>query len=92
MKQQETSSKGKVKGQLKKLMRSNNTSKAARFSLALMSGMVPFVGGALEGLADAWSEIENERFRKVMKQWMDIQEAEIQTSLKLFMKSCNGWT
>ncbi len=66
-----------LKKKLKNAVRSDNGSKITRFSLALVSGMVPFFGGALEGIANTWSEIENERFRNVVQQWLEVQDAEI---------------
>ena len=50
--------------------------KAARYALAVL-GAVPFVGGAIAGVAGVWSEAEQEHFNKVLAAWLKLQEDEI---------------
>jgi hypothetical protein len=51
--------------------------KLARFALACLSG-VPYVGGALGGVASAWSEAEQGRLNKLFAAWLKLQERELQ--------------
>jgi hypothetical protein len=48
----------------------------ARFALACL-GAIPFAGGAFGGAAGAWSESEQERFNRVFKSWLKLQEDEV---------------
>jgi hypothetical protein len=51
--------------------------KAVRFALACISGLVPIVGGAISGASGAWSEAEQDRFKKILRAWLQLQEDEI---------------
>lgn len=50
--------------------------KAARFALACLSG-IPYVGGALGGVAAAWSEAEQAHLNRLFAAWLKLQEQEI---------------
>ncbi len=50
--------------------------KAARFALALLSG-VPAVGGLFSGAAGAWSESEQGHFNRIVAAWLRLQEADL---------------
>lgn len=50
--------------------------KIARFALACPSG-VPVVGGVFGAGAGAWSEAEQDRFKKILAAWLRLQEEEI---------------
>jgi len=50
--------------------------RAARFALACL-GAIPFVGGAVAGVAGTWSEEQQDHFNKVFAAWLKLQEDEI---------------
>jgi hypothetical protein len=50
--------------------------KAARFALALLSG-VPAVGGLFSGAAGAWSEHEQAQFNRIFAAWLRLQEEDL---------------
>ena len=50
--------------------------KAARYALACL-GAIPVFGGAIAGVAGAWSEAEQDHFKKVLAAWLRLQEDEI---------------
>jgi hypothetical protein len=50
--------------------------KLARFALACLSG-VAFVGGALSGVANVWSEADQARLNKLFAAWLQLQEQEL---------------
>jgi len=49
---------------------------AARYALACL-GAIPFVGGAISGVAGTWSESEQNHFNRVFAAWLKMQEDEI---------------
>jgi len=79
-----------VRKELEDAMSNGSGPKLARFVLAVLSGAVPFVGGVIGGAGGAWSEKENERFQKVLKAWLKLQEDEIneigQTLVEVMMR------
>lgn len=50
--------------------------KIMRYALACLSA-VPVAGGAIGGIASAWSEKEQERFNSIFSAWLKLQEDEI---------------
>ena len=50
--------------------------KIARFALACLGG-VPVLGGVFGAGAGAWSEAEQEKFKKILAAWLRLQEEEI---------------
>jgi hypothetical protein len=50
--------------------------KIARFALACLGG-IPMVGGVFGAGAGAWSEAEQEKFKKILAAWLRLQEEEI---------------
>ncbi|MBS1982881.1 MAG: hypothetical protein JST16_01810 [Bdellovibrionales bacterium] len=69
--------KEEVKKELEDALSSGNGPKLARFALAVLSGAIPYVGGVIGGASGAWSERENERFQRILKTWLRLQEDEI---------------
>ncbi len=69
--------KDKVRKDLEEALNRGVGSKAARFALSVLGGLIPFAGGALGGYSDYWSEKENEAFQKVLQTWLKLQEEEI---------------
>lgn len=50
--------------------------RAARFALALLSG-VPAIGGVFSGAAGAWAEHDQGRFNRILAAWLKIQEEDL---------------
>jgi len=69
--------KEQVRKELEDALSGGNGPKLARFALAVLSGAVPYVGGIIGGAGGAWSEKENERFQRILKTWLKLQEDEI---------------
>lgn len=72
-----TSKKEDIKKELEDSIKNGYGPKVARFALSFISGLVPFGGGAIGGLASAWSEKESDDFKKVLAAWLKLQEEEI---------------
>lgn len=66
-----------VRKELEDALSGNNGPKVARFALAVLSGLIPYAGGAIGGIGGAWSEKENERFQRILNTWLKLQEDEI---------------
>lgn len=69
--------KDQVRKELEDALSRGNGPKLARFALAILSGAIPYVGGVIGGASGAWSENENERFQRILKTWLKLQEDEI---------------
>lgn len=69
--------KDQVRKELEDALSGGNGPKLARFALAVLSGAVPYVGGVIGAAGGAWSEKENERFQRILKTWLKLQEDEI---------------
>lgn len=69
--------KDQVRKELEDALSGGNGPKVARFALAVLSGLIPFAGGVVGGVGGAWSENENERFQRILRTWMKLQEDEI---------------
>ena len=65
-----------LREEMEKALRGGTGPKLARFALACLSG-VPFVGGALGGVAGFWSEAEQARLNKLFAAWLKFQEQEL---------------
>ena len=50
--------------------------KIARFALQAL-GAIPVVGGAISGVAGAWSEKEQGHFNRILNAWLKLQEEEL---------------
>lgn len=50
--------------------------KIARFALQSL-GAIPIIGGAISGVAGAWSEKEQDHFNRILKAWLKLQEEEL---------------
>ena len=59
--------------------------KIARFALACLGG-IPGIGGVFGAGAGAWSEAEQEKFKKILAAWLKLQEEEIQEIGKTLME------
>lgn len=68
--------KDKMKNELNDVLKSGVGPKTARFALALLSG-IPGAGGVFSASAGAWSEAEQERYKKIFASWLKLQEDEI---------------
>ncbi len=69
--------KDQIKKDLEDALSSGNGPKLARFALSVLSGTIPYVGGLIGGASGAWSEKENERYQRILKAWLKLQEDEI---------------
>ncbi|MBX2995339.1 MAG: hypothetical protein KF681_10960 [Bdellovibrionaceae bacterium] len=69
--------KEQVKRELDAALSGGSGPKLARFALAVLSGAVPYAGGLIGAAGGAWSEKENERFQRILKAWLKLQEDEI---------------
>jgi hypothetical protein len=65
-----------LREEMEKALRGGAGPKLARFALACLSG-VPFVGGALGGVAGFWSEADQARLNKLFAAWLQFQEQEL---------------
>lgn len=65
-----------LRDEMEKALRGGAGPKLARFALACLSG-VPFVGGALGGVAGFWSEADQARLNKLFAAWLQLQEQEL---------------
>jgi hypothetical protein len=63
--------------ELEQAMQSGTAPKLARFMLAAVSGVVPGFGGAIGGVASAWSEKEQDNINEILKNWLKFQEDEL---------------
>lgn len=66
-----------IKSEIEEALNSGNGPKIIRFILASLSGIVPVVGGAIGGIAGAWSEEEQEKVNDLFLSWLKLQEDEI---------------
>lgn len=73
---QDKNQKGKLKKELDKALKGGFGPKAARFALACLSA-IPVAGGAIGGVAGAWSEKEQDHFNRIFASWLKLQEDEI---------------
>jgi len=69
--------KDQVRKELEDSLNQGNGPKLARFALAILGGAIPLAGGIFSGAGGAWSEKENERFQRILKTWLKLQEDEI---------------
>lgn len=80
----------RLKREMEEVLKSGAGAKVARFALAFLSGLVPFVGGAIGGAGGYWSETENDRVKKVFAAWLKLQEDELReiwvTLSEVFMR------
>src|SRR5438132_14309862 len=65
-----------LREEMEKALQGGAGPKLARFALACLSG-VPFIGGALGGVAGFWSETDQARFNKLFAAWLQLQEQEL---------------
>jgi hypothetical protein len=65
-----------LREEMEKALQGGAGPKLARFALACLSG-VPFIGGALGGVAGFWSEADQARFNKLFAAWLQLQEQEL---------------
>jgi hypothetical protein len=66
-----------IRDEFEKAIESGAGPKIARFALACIAGAVPLVGGVFGAAGGAWSEAEQDRFKKIMASWLRLQEDEI---------------
>lgn len=67
----------KIEKQMDDALTAGAGPKIARFALAFLGGLVPIAGGAIGGVAGAWSEEEQDNFNKILRAWLKLQEDEI---------------
>ncbi len=60
-----------------KSIEEGSTPKVIRGALQVIGGAVPFAGGLLSAAAGAWSENEQEKVNKFLRQWIKMLEDEI---------------
>ncbi len=65
-----------LQGELEQALGKGAGSKLARFALSALGG-IPVVGGVFGASADSWSEANQEWVNKVLKQWVELHEAEL---------------
>ena len=66
-----------LKDDLEKTLKEGKGPAIGRFALAVLSGVVPWVGGAIAGTGGAWSEAGDAKFKKILAAWLKMQEDEI---------------
>ncbi|MEW6055922.1 MAG: hypothetical protein AB1540_04840 [Bdellovibrionota bacterium] len=66
-----------LKQELEDALKGGQGPKAVRFTLAALGGLIPYVGSAIGTATSAWSEQESDRFQKILRTWLKIQEDEI---------------
>lgn len=66
-----------IRKELDDVFSGGNGPKLARFALSVLSGAIPYVGGVIGAAGGAWSERDNERFQRILKSWLKLQEDEI---------------
>ena len=66
-----------IQKQLNSALEAGAGPKIIRFALACLSGLIPVAGGAVGGVASAWSEKEQNDFNRIFSAWMKLQEDEI---------------
>jgi hypothetical protein len=71
------SKKDAIKKELEDSLKKGYGPKVARFAISFLGGLVPIGGGAIGGIASAWSEKESDDFKKVLAAWLKLQEEEI---------------
>lgn len=79
-----------IRYDLRAALETTDQSKWLRFMLAVISGTIPFlggaVGGAIGGAAGLWSESEGDHLKKVLAAWCDLQESKIADLSKTLME------
>lgn len=70
------SNKDELRREIDDALESGAGPKVAPFVLACLGG-VPTIGGAFGATADAWSEAQQDRFNRLLTQWLKLQEEEI---------------
>lgn len=65
-----------TKKDFEEALKSGAGPKVVRFALALLSG-IPAAGGIFGASAGAWSEAEQEKYKKIFTSWLKLQEDEI---------------
>src|SRR5688572_4813020 len=65
-----------LSGELNEVLEAGYGPKIARFALACLGG-IPAIGGVFGAGAGAWSEAEQERFKRILTAWLKLQEDEI---------------
>jgi hypothetical protein len=66
-----------IRADLQDALSANDGSKIVRFVIAVASGLIPWVGGAVGGVGGLWSEAEGDHFKKVLAAWLKLQEEEM---------------
>jgi hypothetical protein len=66
----------KLNSELEDVLNAGVGPKVARFALACLSG-VPYAGGPIGAVAGAWSDAEQDHFKKLLASWLKLQEDEI---------------
>ena len=83
-----------VQKQIEEGLKNGFGPKVAKFTLACLSGLIPFAGGALGGVGEAWSEAEQEKLNKLLAAWLKLQEDEIKeigkTLVEVFIRVDNN--
>lgn len=67
---------GELDGELTEALGAGFGPKLARFALACLGG-IPAVGGVFGAGAGAWSDAEQDRFKRLLAAWLRLQEDEI---------------
>lgn len=72
-----TDEKEQLRKDMEKALKGGAGPTVSRAALALLSGVIPIVGGAFGAASGAWSEAEQRRFNKIFASWLKLQEEEI---------------
>jgi hypothetical protein len=72
---------GDLGADLERELKRGSGPKAARFALALLSG-IPAIGGVFSGAAGAWSEHDQNRFNRILAAWLRLQEEDLRNIAK----------
>lgn len=65
------------KQKLNELINASPGAAALKFAINTISGVIPFVGGAISGAASAWSDEEQKKINSLLQTWLALQEDEI---------------
>lgn len=63
--------------QMEEALKTGNGPLIARFALAVISGVVPVIGGAIGGISGIWSEKEQEKVNQLFATWLKLQQDEL---------------
>lgn len=73
---------GEDLGETPKLPEGSGGAKLTRAALDVLSGAIPFIGGAISAVSGAWSEREQDRINKIIELWLQMLKDELREKEK----------